>query len=349
MHKLQKKHKYLLMYFVYTAAMISLGMVVNVNDGNYVGWLAVLTGGFGGNLLAGAVGGLVFIPLAIFLDTQTEEKLKYVKEATEHREKILEEERNIRHFEEFLKEQTYHDVRFPEIRVEQNSIGLEYLIRSVRVPKTQIPLVKESEMETLNIILVDHPSNIEVLQAEDLRDYDDSSIRENEYYFCKFFNGDWHMSLNGISDWHRFYLSSKMGQVETVITANEFMEKRNAPLGDMKLMITLKLKQDGTKLVGSGGFIGYDLYRDATGGVHLKVSNCLSKRVYLTNLQRSYDELAHWVLVIENLRGYASRSVRENITAAVKTALDELMITPQKIPWYDLPDHLQMRPLHPTY
>ena len=297
--------------------------------------------GFGGNLTSGIVGGVIFLPLVLFLDAQTEKNIRYITQTTERRELLRDNERKISHFEDFMSKESYHNARFPDLKEEAEVFGLEYLIRPVREPQTGKPHKKISEMDSLFVIKVDQPANLDVLDSEQLAKYDSSPIHEDEYYFCRFFNNDWHMTTGeGFGEWHRFYLSSKEGPVEYGISANEFMELVDDSFKDMKLIETLYLGEDGM-IVREGGCTPYHVYLSPDGNVFLRIWKSRPKRIFHTN--QAHTTGSDWILVIDNIRGNASGKKLENIISIVIHTLKKHDLTPKKIAWYDLPTGKQLQ------
>ncbi|MBL7554651.1 MAG: hypothetical protein JNM24_02430 [Bdellovibrionaceae bacterium] len=96
------------------------------------------------------------------------------------REEMLEQDRKIFEFERFLKKEAYHNVRFPNLKPNNNSLGLEYTIKPVREMGTNESIKLETEMWSAYVVFVEEPAHIEVLSEEQLKDYDGSPIKSGE-------------------------------------------------------------------------------------------------------------------------------------------------------------------------
>ncbi len=306
--------------------------------------------GFGGNLTSGVIGGILFLFLALFLDAQTEEKIDHIKDVTTKSEKIIsereqkiQEERDILHFDNFMKNESYHNITLPDLN------GISYAIKPVRDAQTREPIMRTSEMGSSYIILVEHPAYLTVMSPVDLLEYDSSPIKDNCYYFCQFYNGSWHLSESNIGDrGYKFYLSSKGGHIEYGHAANEFMANRIDPFAGMLRKESFVLREDsGLILTETGvGGVPAELYQDQHGKVFLKISTSLPKEIYFTNYQEEYGDTFP-IFVIDDMRGYASGVKLENIKRFIAERCQALSLSPRKIRWYELPEEKQLKsPAH---
>ena len=348
--KLPKNRRwiYLAVFILANIAALSGVYWLSSNNDNLPTWIKPLVDGFGGNLTSGIVGSFLFLFLALYLDAQTEEKIDHIRkvaakseELISKRESLLESERLILQFEQFMKKESYHDVRLPDLKPTSESLGLEYTIMPVRDPKTGEPVKRETEMDTMYVVKVKGPAHWEVLDAKARKEYENSPIRDDEFYFCRFFNDSWHMSTESVMlpQPHRFYLSGKVGPVQFGQSANEFMESfTESPFKDMKKLATLLLVEDGTELVGPGGCTPHEIYQDAAGGLFLRAWRSLPKKMYYTNPPNTYDNTG-WFFVIEGIRGYAHGQKLENMQNAILKKLTELKVTPSRTPWYNTDEH----------
>ena len=336
-----KRYIYLLLFFVAIGLVLTGAIIISQYQASIPTFAKPFIDGFGGNLTSGIVGGLIFLPLAFFLEAQNEQNIEFVAETTRKRNREIESERKILHFEEFMNRQGYHNVRYPDLK-ENEFFGLEYLIRPVRDQQTGEPRKKVSEMESMFLVKVERPAHLEVSKSERKLIYETSPIRDDEFYYCRFFNDDWHMTTgDGDDPWYRFYLSSKVGPVEYGITANDFVSGVNETLKDMKLITTLHLIDDGTPLVGAGGCTPYEIYQHIDGNIYLRIWKSLPKKVYYTNPKNTFGE-KDWELIIDSTRGYAHGTKLENVIIAVKDALNRFKLEAKKIEWYNLPDYKQL-------
>lgn len=300
---------------------------------------------YGGNISSGIIGGFLFLFLTFYIDANTEEKIGQIhdtvrksEEALSKREKILENEKSIFHFEQFMKNDSYYNVRFPSIILGNQSIGIEYTIRPVRDSSTNEPIKKVTEMNSYYIVKIDGPANWEVMSSEDRQTYDESPVRDNEYYYCSFFNNSWHMSPDGTIKWDEFYLSSKMGPVEYGETANEFMATYEDPTLNKTKLATLHLKEDGTRLTTAGGCTSHEIYQDVDNNLYLRIWKSQLKLMYFTNPEDTYGDTG-WFFKIEDIRGYASGTKLQNIIKEIQSELTKLKIEVKKNPWYETKEH----------
>jgi hypothetical protein len=293
--------------------------------------------------MAGIVGSLLFLLLTSYLDARSGEQINRIVDATvesqeilSRRERQIDNERTILRFEEFLRRETYHSVRFPTIKPSPDSLGLEYVIEPVRDESGQ-PRKHETEMETLWVVKVVGPAYWEVLTPEQRCEYDPSPIREGSYYFCQFFNDSWHMSRGTAMDEpYLFYLSSKVGPCTNGESANAFMARFGDPFKGLQKRVSLDLDyRDGTPLKGAGGVDAYDIYEGDTGTLFVGVGGSPPKRLYVTNSKRSYDASEWDELMIEGIRGHASGKKLANIKKAIIERLLQLKIEIPRVPWWE--------------
>lgn len=325
-------------------AVLALGYWVTDNRASSPNWVQPFIEGVGGNVAAGIVGSLLFLLLTFYLDARSGEQINRIVEATSasqeilrRRERQVENERTILRFEEFLRKETYHNVRFPEIKPSPDSLGPEYVIEPVRDEKTGQPRKYETEIETLWVVKVVEPAYWNVLTPEQRAEYDSSPIREGNYYFCQFFNDSWHMSRGTVVDEPlRFHLSGKVGPGTWGENANAFMARFEDPFKDLKKLTRLIVDyRDGTPMKGSGGADVYDIYQNDKGSLFVGVGDSPPKRLYFTNTTRSYDASEWGELMIEGIRGHASGKKLENITKAIIERLGQLKIDIPRIPWWE--------------
>lgn len=300
---------------------------------------------YGGNITAEILGGFLFLFLAFYINAMSEAKIDEIVDVTRknesilaNREKLLDRERSIDRFEQFLKRESYHNVRFPDLKLDsdQDALGLEYKIEPIRDSKTGEPISKVTEMETLYIVKVIGPAYEKHLEEDELKKYEMSPMRDNEYYFCQFFDGSWQMSQKDVTDkWHKFYLSSKVGPVQWGADANEFISASEKARDDYTILATLHLKDDGTPLIGSGGCTSYKIYQDDKGNLYLRIHKSPLKRMYCTNTEPIIGDEG-WSFHIEHMRGCAYGKKLENIKTAILDKLQALHIEPQKVPWHEI-------------
>lgn len=249
------------------------------------------------------------------------------------RETLLEIEGKIEQFKQFLRRESYHNIRFPLLKSDHNSMGLEYTIRPVRDPDTNEPVKYETEMSSAYLVYVQGPAHIEVMSKERIKDYEDSPIRDGEYAFCKFLNDSWHLGFESFPGQYEFYLSGKVGPVEHGQTANQFMKAMDDRFKDKTLVTSLLLKEDGTLMTGLGGCYKYEIYKDSSDALYLKIGESLPKPMYYTQPKNTWGD-HDWFLLIENIRGYAGGEKLKNIVSSIETELKRLQVEPKKIKWY---------------
>jgi len=185
----------------------------------------VLLTGFRGNMISGIVGGFMFLFLAFFLGSgieriQTETHALTVQRAAQDKDR-----QKIGDFKAFEASQTYHGALFPDLTGKLNDQGFEYIIEPVR-DSTGAPLRRVTEMDDDYLVRIRSISYPSQRGEDNLREYEKCPIRIGDHYFCRFFNGDWHMNRESAGgEWHRFLLSGKVGPVEYGMTANEFVTR----------------------------------------------------------------------------------------------------------------------------
>lgn len=297
---------------------------------------------FGGNLFSGILGGFLFLFLTFYLDAQTEEKIDRIKdtvikseEKIAQREYLLKQEQTIFEFEQFIKNETYHNVRFPAIKPNVDSLGLEYTIRPVRDTATNEPIMRVSEMGSFYVVKVVGPAHA---TDENLHEYDGSPIRDNEYYFCRFINSSWHMGTNCPVTEHEFYLSSKVGPVEYGQSANEFMTTYENPIANYTSLATWYLTESYQIPNAGEACAKYELLKDANDNIALRINDSLLKEVYYTNPRDTWTNTG-WFLKIDHVGGYVKSQVALGLLkAAIETKMQQQGIQAKQIPWHQLGD-----------
>jgi hypothetical protein len=305
-----------------------------------IGASASLLEGFSGNLLGEILGGFLFLLLALHLDSHTDRKIDEIQRASIENERILKQrqelldiERKIQQFDQFMATESYHNIRFPDLKPTPDDLGLEYTIEPVRdtdgKPKRLVREMSNYYVVRLRFIRDDEDD----MNPERLAKYENSPIRENEYCFCAFFNGEWHLGQDSFP-MHKFYLSSKIGPVENGISPNQFMGLGEDPT-DMQLVTSIMMKQDGTELRGAGGCTPYKIFKDGANNLFLKIHDSSLKRIYFRNPRNSYGE-DNYYFHVEGMRGYAAG---ENLTRTLATIQGKLTargVEVPRIPWYNL-------------
>lgn len=306
-------------------------------------WINPFVQGFGGNIVSGIFTGILFVPLSIYLGGKVEQLITSIHSATEQRERLLESERIQRGFERFMNEESYHDIRFPNLRPNSDSLGLEYTISPVRDPQTGKPLKHETEMEELFVVKIEGPAHISVMTDEQKAEYDDSPIRDGEYAFCQFYNDSWHLGHSTPHVKHAFYLSGKVGQVQIGQSANSFVSRgfADAFVGKEKIASFL-LQPDGSHLPANPHGVGcdrYEIFKGDDGSIFLRINESLPKPIVYTSPRNSFSD-SDWILVIDDVRGYAHGEKLAKVIAEVEKNLAKVKIEPKRIPWYERPDFL---------
>lgn len=214
----------------------------------------VLITGFRGSVISGIFGGMMFLFLGLYLNEEIERLIQETHDLIAAREARDANQRKVEQLLRFLRNEQYHDARFPDLKTSADPAGLDYTIEPVRDAAGR-PRRMVTEMDEAYVVRVRGPAHREVRDPESLAEYENAPIRTKEYYFCRFYNSDWHMGQDSIGwKWHRFYLSGKVGPVEHGISANEFIGiTAERPEGLRLLFALLHDPQEGTVLTGSGG------------------------------------------------------------------------------------------------
>lgn len=331
---------------------LTLGYVVTDNRDSFPDWAKPLIDGLGGNVTAGIVGSLLFLLLTFYLDARSGEQIDRIAKATvaseeilRERERQMESEQDILRFEEFLRKESYHNVCFPNIKPNPDSVGLEYRIEPVRDEKGH-PRKYETEMETLWVIRVVEPAHWDVLNPKQRAEYDSSPIREGEFYFCRFFSGSWHLSRGVVmGDPEPFYLSTKTGPAYWAENANAFMSRFEDRFKELTRVTEILVDvEDGTTNLRSAGADVYTIYKDERGSLFVGAGDSPPKSLYWTNTSRSYDASEWDELMIEGIRGHASGAKLTNIKKAIIDRLALHQIEIPRVPWHKARPYIHDRP-----
>ncbi|GEN11697.1 hypothetical protein MFU01_67340 [Myxococcus fulvus] len=253
----------------------------------------------------------------------------------------VEAKSRIRRFEEFMAHESHYDVRFPELGAGAGRLGLEYTIRPVRDAQG-VPLQTSGEMRGRWLVYVVGPAQEHVRSDVDLARYDDSPIRDGEYYYCEFYNGSWHMSDGGMVKSYSFYMSGRVGAAEWLERANEFAERSLSVGGAVfEEVCRLLLDLEGNP-VRSGGGYSFLVVKDASNGLFLRVGDSPPKAIYLMNSAGSLAE-EQWDLEIEKFRGYGGSVVQRRIKKAIHEDLQRRGVSVPKRRWHQTSRALRPR------
>lgn len=284
-------------------------------------WISPLIQGFGGNITAGIIQGLLFVFLALYLDAQTEEKICQIHAATtrseeilKEREELLEKERTIDRFESFLREESCHNVTFPSLKTEANPLGLTYTIVPCR-DQNGMPLQHVTEMVKLSVIKLRGPAHWNVLSDIEKQDYLSTPFKEGEYYFCRYFNSSWHMMCGtGMDKAYPFYLSSKLGQIEYGESANNFMRQFNSELENKDVIKTFYLLPSCKRYSppAEESVCKHTIYKDRTSGkLFWQIDDSVLKSLNFSN-----DNVE-----IDNIKGYLTLEQLTELKIVLKEEL----------------------------
>ena len=90
-------------------------------------------------------------------------------------------------------------------------LGLIYTLAPVR-NEEGIPKRKVTEMNTAFVVKVVGPANKNVMEEEDFYAYENSPIRDGEYYFAYYFNDAWRISQEGFESSYEIDFLANWGQ-----------------------------------------------------------------------------------------------------------------------------------------
>ncbi|GAO01952.1 hypothetical protein [Anaeromyxobacter sp. PSR-1] len=170
--------------------------------------------GMRGNLIGEVAGGVIFLLVGFHFGRKVEDTILRRAEMDHHLERM-------NRFITFLESEGHYDVIFPSLATKREPYGLIYRVEPVRLGGKA--LKRTTEIETSYLLMVARPAYEEILSPEQLADYERSPITIGRRYFCRFFNGAWHMGLSTYpGDWHEFHMFGKQGEFEDSVTAEEF-------------------------------------------------------------------------------------------------------------------------------
>lgn len=239
----------------------------------------------------------------------------------------------VRRFEKFMANESHHDIRLPELATDKRRLGLEYTIRPVRDGQG-VALHDKGEMRSRWVVEVVGPAQESVMKAEDLEEYESSPIRDGEYYYCEFYNDSWHLGDGGLSNAYSFYLSGKVGPVEHLEDANDFVDRRRGTQDDeLKKLFQMVLDLEGRRLRDAGGGNLFVVLTDPAEQLFLRINNSPPKRMYHTTTPDTRDG-PNWRFEIEKLRGHGRKHVRTNIRESIREELQRRGIPIPKVPWH---------------
>ena len=291
-----------------------------------------LTGGFNGNLTSGVLVSILFLLIALHTDAQTESKIERIRNIVETEDYRRENDRKIAEFERFLKEDPYYDVRFPNLTPGTQTLGLCYKIEPVRDQNGK-PVKRMMPFDSYYVVRVVGPAHEEVMSEDTLLDYEMSSICDDEYYYCRFFNGDWHMGMtDGMM--HRFYLSGWVSPVMHGQTANDFMKASALPEG-FQVFQRFYVLISGEEQTGTGGCDQWELVKDSSGHPYVRSYDSRPKRVYKTTEEITFNSKTYFT-VIENIRGHFGGDALQNFERLVEKKCAEHGVTIPQYEWHQV-------------
>lgn len=256
-----------------------------------------LLSGFSGNLVSGLLGGLLFLFFGLFQNDRLEKLQAETHRLTLERDARDEAHRKHDRFIAFLREEGWHDICLPNLATERQSLGLHYTIEPVRDESGE-PRCRVSEMITEYVVRVRGPAHEAVLPPEVLQEYQDAPIHSGEYYFCRFFNGQWHMGQEAFGENHPFYLSGKVGPVEYGTTANSLVGASEAP-STAKRLCRFAVDENGELMRGSGGATPVEILQEENGGLLLHIYGAPPKRLRIKSGGAGVSDIR-----IDNFEGY---------------------------------------------
>ena len=164
-------------------AVVFYWLLICVSDAYYLGHSVFVN--FKGNLLSGLITSVIFFLIALWLSKSMEDNVEAIKEIEIERQRMKDEEWNIKRFVTFLKNESHHNVRLKDV-------GLEFEIRPIRDNHKE-PVRYDSEDDDIYLVKMVGPAHANILEKKDWDEYHKSGIRTNEFYYCKFFNGTWNL------------------------------------------------------------------------------------------------------------------------------------------------------------
>lgn len=329
-----------LVWFGVLFAIVLLYLVIgwNAGDADEPIWFQ----GFKGNLVGEVVGSIVFLFLGFYLDAKveqiqeethrltqatyklTEQTLLLTAKSSEilkNQEDDREQDDRIEQFMRFLRSEneTYHDVRFPDIKSPTAELGLNYTISPVRDADNK-PVVRRTEMDQMYLIRIDGPAGKRVLDEQQLRDYDDADIHTGEHYFCRFYNRAWHMGRESSqTGWHKFYMSGKLGPCETGITADEFM-KASGPPESVVWKKSVLVDAHGKPTDGFNGACQVTIYKDADDAIWVQPSESVPPKRFVRERNMRDDTTK---LVVDHFEGYFTGAARQPFLELMAATVEE--------------------------
>lgn len=297
--------------------------------------LFFLTNGDGANLASEIFGGLLFLLLSLHLSRSTEEKVDRIDRISRERDRQLKQERDIFHFEQFLKNESHHDIRFPDIvpANDPDGWGLEYTIYPVR-DENRVPISKNVDGQEHYIVKIKGPAQVEIFDEEDLARYINSPIKDGSYYYCTFVNDSWHLSEDDVRLMYPFYLSGKVGHVRYGQSANEQMAQSLDPFKGMTKTAEFLLSLEGNAMQDERSCDRYDLF-EKEDRFYLSMNGSFPKKLYYTNDQNEYADKG-WYLHIEEMGGFATGQKLEKIKIQISKCLESKNKVIPKVPGYKI-------------
>ena len=221
-----------------------------------------------------------------------------------------------------------------EITVKTN-FNLGYKIKFIK-NDISIPLKKEISGFYFYIIKIVSPADSEFLEEKQLKRYEQSPIKDGEYYACRFDEGkcSWFLgeplSLGQkYRDCYSFYVSGLSSETaEIVPSANEIMRyNRNTyPADEYKLIDKFIIGIDGGFPANSGSL--FRLFQNEN-EIFFTINNSPLKKIYIIKTWIQVQRKRF--LVFENLRGHIkSEKFVENFKNRIL----------EKINWNNLPEKI---------
>ena len=169
--------------------------------------------------------------------------------------------------------------------------------------------------------------------------YENSPIRVGEYYYCSFYNQEWHLCDDDTgSTGYSFLPYGKVFPVRTASDANTKIGGEKAQ-GEGDLVCEKIVGSDG-KVGSSGSSLNVFKKGDE---VFVKIGSSLPKRCYLRNEAHSFEP-CHWFIEVEMLYGYFNMEGKKEFYGTLEGLLDEHKVVLKKVEWHKLSRELKRNP-----
>ena len=248
-----------------------------------------------------------------------------INDLIENTKELIESRRaanKMKRFEDFMLNESEINIQLAELGTKDNLPGLRYTIAPARSNQGKLIFLKE-ESEIRWIVKVIGPAEYSYLNEDALAAYDNSPLCDGEYYYCDFFNNQWHLTKNYNGNSIAFNTAGKPIKAKIVENANEYVERKlGYKENNLEQLTSFDLDAYG-RLTKQQLNIRYHckIFEDTADKVFLRINSSPPKSVYLTNSRKALSN-EDWHIEVNSLNGYGDYKFKKQFLKSLVSILN---------------------------